>query len=88
MSIIHAIIKAQKKTPGFFSDETNGKTILEFVALGAKSYAYSLDEKEEIKAKDIQRHVIKNHMTLWDNKRYLFSEEGFQPLRKYFYKIV
>lgn len=28
-------IMAQKKTPGFFSDETNGKTIVEFVALGA-----------------------------------------------------
>lgn len=59
----------RKKVPGYFSDKTDGKTMTEFVALRAKSYAYSLDGKYKIKAKGIRGHVVKNHMTLEDHKK-------------------
>jgi len=35
----------------------------EFIALRAKSYKYILEDREKIKAKGIQEHVVKNHMT-------------------------
>lgn len=64
----------RKKVPGFFSDEVDGKTMLEFVALRAKSYAFSIDGEEEIKAKGIRGHVVKYHMTLDDHKKCLFDD--------------
>lgn len=80
-------IAEREKIPGLFSDETHGKTITEFIALRAKSYAYIINEKEKIKAKGIRGHVVKNHMTLEDHKRCLFSEDydkedGFTPFRE------
>jgi hypothetical protein len=59
----------------------------EFIALRAKSYAYAIEGEEEIKAKGIREHVVKNHMTLEDHKRCLFSEDydtedGFTPFRE------
>jgi len=69
----------RKKVPGFFSDETDGKTMTEFVALRAKSYAYSIEGKEKIKAKGIRGHVVMNHMTLDDHKKCLFGEPNFNP---------
>lgn len=68
-------ISERKKIPGLFSDETNGKTMIEFIALRAKSYAYDIEGKEKIKAKEIQGHVVKYHMTLEDHKRCLFDDE-------------
>jgi hypothetical protein len=68
-------IAERDKIPGLFSDETNGETMTEFIALRAKSYAYDLKGKEEIKAKGIRGHVVKNHMTLEDHKRCLFGDE-------------
>jgi hypothetical protein len=80
-------IAERKKIPGLFSDETKGKTMTEFIALRAKSYAYAIEGEEEIKAKGIREHVVKNHMTLEDHKRCLFSEDydtedGFTPFRE------
>jgi len=71
-------IAEREKIPGLFSDETNGKTITEFVALRAKSYAYSIDGKDKIKAKGIRRHVVKNHLTLEDYKRCMFGDDGLE----------
>jgi len=64
----------KKKVPGYFSDETDGGTISEFVALRAKSYAYILEGEEKIKAKGIRGHVVKNHMTFSDHKKCLFGD--------------
>jgi len=43
----------RKKIPGYFSDETDGRTMYEFIALRAKSYAYNIENTEKIKAKGI-----------------------------------
>ena len=79
---------SKKKVPGYFSDETGGRTMSELIALRAKSYAYILDGEEKIKAKGIRGHVVKNHMTFDDHKRCLFTEEynteddKFNPYRE------
>lgn len=62
----------RKKLPGTFKDETNGGVIREMIALRAKSYGYDLAGVETIKAKGIQRHVVKHHMTIEDHKKCLF----------------
>lgn len=62
----------RKKVPGTFTDETGGKIIREMVALRAKSYAYDLAGVENIKAKGVRGHVVKNHMTLDNLKQCLF----------------
>lgn len=72
----------RKKIPGFFSDETDGKTILEFVALRAKSYAFSVEGHEKIKSKGVRSHVARHHMTLDDHKRCLFGDVTFNPYRQ------
>lgn len=71
----------RKKVPGYFSDEVKGDTILEFIALRAKSYSYKIDrvgKNIKIKAKGVRGHVVKNHMSFDDHKRCLFAtnEEG------------
>ncbi|KAL4132169.1 hypothetical protein QTP88_009376 [Uroleucon formosanum] len=71
----------RKKVPGFFSDETEGRTMIEFVALRAKSYAFNIEGGEKIKAKGIRPHVVKHHMTLED-KKCLFGEEGIELYRE------
>jgi len=79
---------SKKKVPGYFSDETNGRTMSEFIALRAKSYAYILEGEAKIKAKGIRGHVVKNHITFDDHKRCLFTEEynteddKFNPYRE------
>ncbi|VVC25185.1 Hypothetical protein CINCED_3A025010 [Cinara cedri] len=44
-------VAERKKIPGLFLDETDGRTITEFCALRAKSFAYKINGKEKIKAK-------------------------------------
>ncbi|XP_026815430.1 uncharacterized protein LOC113555237 isoform X2 [Rhopalosiphum maidis] len=68
-------IAERKKIPGLFSDETDGRIIREFIALRAKSYAYILEDEEKIKAKGVQKHVVKNHMTFENHKKCLFSDD-------------
>jgi pimeloyl-CoA synthetase len=65
----------RKKIPGLFSDETNGRTVTEFIALRVKSYAYILDNKEKIKVKGIRGIVVKNHMTFKDYIDCLFTND-------------
>lgn len=66
---------ARKKIPGLFKDETGGRTMYEFIALRAKSYAYNIEEKVNITAKGIRGHVVKNHLTFDDHKRCLFETD-------------
>jgi len=66
--------ETRKKIPGLFTDETDGRTMHEFVALRAKSYAYNIDGVEKITSKGIRRHVVQNHMTLENHKRCLFGD--------------
>jgi len=68
----------RKKVPGFFSDEAKGRTMIECVALRAKSYAFNIEGGEKIKAKGIRPHVVKHHMTLEDHKKCLFGEDGVE----------
>ncbi|KAL4111836.1 hypothetical protein QTP88_015719 [Uroleucon formosanum] len=72
----------KKKVPGFFSDETEGRTMIECVALRAKSYAFNIEGGEKIKAKGIRPHVVKHHMTLEDHKKCLFGEDGIELYRE------
>lgn len=66
---------ARKRIPGLFKDETGGRTMYEFVALRAKSYAYDIESTVEIRAKGIRGHVIRNHLTFADHKRCLFADD-------------
>jgi len=63
----------RKKIHGYFSDETDGQIMTHFVALRAKSYAYEIAGKEQIRAKEIRGHVVKMHMTFEDHRRCLFD---------------
>jgi len=75
-------IAERKKVPGLFSDETDGRIMTEFCALRAKSYAYKIlgvdgiNVKENIRAKGIRSHVVKNHMTFEGHRRCLFEGSG------------
>lgn len=76
---------SRKKIPGLFSDETNGRIMTEFIALRAKSYAYILDNKEQIRAKGVKGHVVKNHMTFQNHVDCLFADDAefkFDPYRE------
>lgn len=91
---VHPCYNAErKKIPGLFSDETKGKTITEFLALRAKSYAFSIEGVEKIKAKGIRGHVVKNHMTLAAHKLCLFDDVGLDQytdnvsIRSYKHKL-
>ncbi|VVC42844.1 DNA polymerase, palm domain [Cinara cedri] len=66
-------VKERKKVPGLFSEESDGRTITEFCALRAKSYAYKINGVKKIKAKGIRGHVVKNHMTFNDHNKCLFG---------------
>ncbi|KAE9521579.1 hypothetical protein AGLY_018043 [Aphis glycines] len=67
---------ARKRIPGLFKDETGGRTMYEFVALRAKSYAYDIEHSTTIRAKGIRGHVIRNHLTFDDYKRCLFAADN------------
>jgi len=66
-------VAERKKIPRLFSDETDGRTMYEFVALRAKSYAYIVESQTTIKAKGIRRHVLDNHFTFDQHKKCLFA---------------
>ena len=72
-------IGIKKKVIGKFKDELGGKILTEFVALRAKTYAYTqlnndkLEEHE--KAKGIKKCVIKNISILVFTKKYLIMKQ-------------
>lgn len=68
-------LDVRKKIPGYFSDETHGRIMFEFVALRAKLYAYDMEGTKIIKAKGIRKPVVRNHLTLLDYKQCLFEND-------------
>lgn len=50
-------IVKHKKIPGLFFDETDGRTMHEFVVLRAKLYVYNIESAEKIKVKGVRGHV-------------------------------
>ncbi|KAL4098327.1 hypothetical protein QTP88_022961 [Uroleucon formosanum] len=66
-------IGTRKKIPGLFKDETASRTMYEFIALRAKSYAYKIEGDKKLVAKGIRGHVVRNHMTFEHHKRCLFE---------------
>jgi len=71
--------RQNKKVPGMFKDEADGKIISEFVRLHAKSYAFGMDGDEFKKCKGVKKYVVNKEITLKDYKNCLFS--GRQQLR-------
>ena len=68
--------KKNKKALGFFKDECGGKYILEFVGLKPKSYSYETDNGVvEKKCKGVKQYVVKNHITINDYRKCLFSKQ-------------
>jgi len=65
---------ARKRVPGLFKFECGSRTVYEFVALRAKSYAYDVEEEVTIRAKGVMRHVFRNHLTFAEHKRCLFAD--------------
>ncbi len=66
-----------KKVIGYYKDECDGKFIIEFVGLKAKSYSIEMaDGKAEKKCKGVKKYVVKNHITHEDYKESLFSGES------------
>ena len=63
------------KKIGLMKDELGGQIMTEFVALGAKLYAYkTLEKKEEKKCKGIKKCVVRKTLTFDDYKKCL--EDG------------
>ena len=64
-----------KKVIGKFKDELGGKTMSEFCALKAKTYAFKLDNDNEVKkAKGTKKCVVKKHVTFDDYVNTLFHD--------------
>ena len=60
-------IDKNKKVIGKFKDELGGKTMSEFCALKAKTYAFKLDNDNEVKkAKLTKKWIVKRHITFDD----------------------
>ena len=65
-----------EKVIGLFKDELRGKTMTEFCALRAKTYAYKLDDDTEFKkAKGTKKSVIKRELMFENYKDSLFNDK-------------
>ncbi|KAL4083685.1 hypothetical protein QTP88_029001 [Uroleucon formosanum] len=64
----------RKRIPGLFKNETDSRTVYEFVVLRANSYAYDVEQNVCIRAKGVIHHVIRNHLTFAEHKRCLFAD--------------
>lgn len=69
----------RKKVPGYFSDECKGRTMYEFVALRAKSYAYLIEDKfdstktaSQLRAKGVCKNA-RDRLSFNDFKNCLFE---------------
>ena len=69
-------IDKNKKIIDMFKDELGGKTMAEFCALRAKTYAYKLDDGTEFeKAKGTKKSVIKRELMFENYKDSLFNDK-------------
>ena len=65
-----------KKVIGLMKDELGGKIITEFVALRPKTFSYLTDDgKEDKKAKETKKCVIKRMIKFNDYKNFLLKDE-------------
>ncbi|XP_015370953.1 PREDICTED: uncharacterized protein LOC107166697 [Diuraphis noxia] len=64
----------RKRIPGLFKNVTDSRTVYEFVALRAKSYAYDVEQDVCIRTKGVMGQVIRNHLTFAEHKRCLFAD--------------
>ena len=65
-----------KKVIGLMKDELDGKIIMEFVTLRPKTYSFLTDDgKEDKKAKETKKCVIKKMIKFNDYKRCLLNDE-------------
>ncbi|XP_023227411.1 uncharacterized protein LOC111627943 [Centruroides sculpturatus] len=69
----YGIPRVNKKVLGKMKDENNGKIMTKFVGLRAKMHAFKVENKEEKKAKDIEKCVVKNKISFEDYKDCLFN---------------
>ena len=71
------LIRKNKKVPDLFKDELGGKIMTEFCAIGAKKYAFAVDDgkkiKENKKVKGAKKYVIKSELMFQDYKKILCS---------------
>ena len=81
-------IGKNKKVIGKFKDEPGGKTLREFVALRAKTYAYTqlIDNKIEKhkEGRGTQKCVIKKHLNFDLHKKALFNNETIRRTQQRF----
>ena len=69
-------IGKNKKIPGLFKDELNGKIMKEFVARRAKTYAYLMeDDSEHKKAKGRKKCVIKRELMFENYKNCVLNDK-------------
>ena len=69
-------IGKNKKVIGLFKDELEGKIMIEFVGLRAKTYAYLMDDdSEHKKAKGTKKCVIKRRLMVKNYKDCLFNDK-------------
>ena len=62
-------IGKNKKVIGLMKDELGGKIITEFVTLRPKTYSYLTDDgKDDKKAKETKKYIIKRMIKFNDNK--------------------
>ena len=65
-----------KKIIGLMKDELGGKTITEFVTLRPKTYSFLTDDgKEDKKAKETKKCIIKKMIKFNDYKKCLLNDE-------------
>ena len=75
-------IGKNKKVIGKFKDELSGKIMSEFCALKAKTYAFKLDNGNEVKqAKGTKKLVVKRHITFDDYVNTLFNDDKLLKLQ-------
>ena len=69
-------IAINKKVIGMLKDELGGKTMMEFCALRAKTYAFLLDDDtEKKKTKGTKKCIIKRELTFENYKDSLFNDK-------------
>ena len=69
--------RMNKEVIGMFKDELDGKTALEFCGTAAKSYAFTILEKNETKkkCKGIRKAFVKKELTIDDYKNCVLDEK-------------
>lgn len=63
---MYSIPRKNKKKPGFFKDELNGKIMTAFVGLRSKMYAFKCDGVETKKAKGVKKYVLRKNVQFSD----------------------